>query len=61
MEKVAGLGVADVLERVRVSTDAAATGEEQAEFSAFQLQNRSRGRQPARARGGNIGGIIQTL
>src|SRR5580704_8314363 len=61
MEQVAGLGVADVLERVRVSADAAATREEQAVSSAFQIHKSSGGCQPARAGGGNIGGIVQTL
>jgi len=36
MEQVAGLGVADVLECIRVAADAAAAREEQAESAAFQ-------------------------
>ncbi len=61
VEQVAGLGVADVVEGVGVSIDAAAAGEEQAEFAACQLQNRSRRRQPARSGRGNIARIIQAL
>src|SRR6267378_141405 len=61
MQKIARLGVADVLERVRVSTDAATAGEEQTEFPAFQLQNRSGCGQPACAGGGNIRRIVQAL
>ena len=61
VDQVRGLRVADVVERVRVSIDAAAAGEKQTRTCRLRASESFRRSEPARACGGYVGGIVQAL